>query len=197
MKRMCMQGKRQHWSNMQSTSTIFHVCSHYLSVLFSSTLSAGAVTGIKRALTTEERALLYSDKRCPTVAPQEPSDDEINAIFMGWGGLDMLHPSKSPPWCIRLRCRPPSPSRQWWIWFISLVASSAHSRSGWVTVANWRLSTYSICLAERGGTRLGAWRLRQDWTWIFLFPIRLHFFIYNVPLKFPFSKNNLTKVCWA
>lgn len=29
--------------------------------------------------------------------PTGPSDDEINVIFMEWGGLDTLHPSKSPP----------------------------------------------------------------------------------------------------
>lgn len=60
-------------------------------------------------------------------------------------------------WCIRLCCLAPLPCRQWWIWFISVVASSAHSHSaGW----QWQTGAGSphICLAntaEQG--RRGRW----------------------------------------
>lgn len=55
-------------------------------------------------------------------------------VEFSWNRVAWIHCINRCPhlWSIRLYRLVPHPCRQWWIWFISIVASSAHSHStGW------------------------------------------------------------------
>lgn len=79
------------------------------------------------------------------------------SVEFSWNRVAWIHCINRCPhlWSIRLYRLAPLPCRQWWIWFISMVASSAHSHStGW----QWQTGAGSphICLAKTaGGVRMG------------------------------------------
>lgn len=110
------------------------------------------------AWTTKNTALLSSDKVDGTLANRTKQWwNQCSFHRVGWPGYAAPIEAPLPSRCIRLCCSAPLPCRQWWIWFISMVASSAHSHSaGW----QWQTGAGSPhnCLAstaEQG--RRGRW----------------------------------------
>lgn len=114
----------------------------------------------------------------------------MKSMQFSWSEVAWICCTQPSPrrWCIRLYCSAPLPCRQWWIWFISMVASSAHSHSaGW----QWQTDAGSpqICLlpgqhssaGEKRGVDVAAGSPRRHLTPAFLiwgFATDLKFFIY-------------------
>lgn len=94
-----------------------------------------------------QETLLCSRDRWSYFNPQDQA--MMKSMQFSWSGVAWIRCNhRSPPlWCIRLYCLAPLPCRQWWIWFISMVASSVHSHSaGW----QWQTGAGSphICLVN-------------------------------------------------